>query len=102
MRDRILSGKFGKRRVYYPGMETVRHHPLQIPGNTRRTGQVARGFHRPSLPPRSGEFALPDDLTENGMKQAKPPREWVVYQTPPIGKDGPGIVVAERSDWERL
>ena len=36
------------------------------------------------------------------MKPPKPPREWVVYQTPPIGKDGPGVVVAERAEWERL
>jgi hypothetical protein len=36
------------------------------------------------------------------MHQTKPQREWVVYQTPPIGKDGPGIVVAERAEWERL
>jgi hypothetical protein len=36
------------------------------------------------------------------MRQAKPPREWVVYRTPPIGKDGPGVVVAERAEWERL
>jgi hypothetical protein len=46
--------------------------------------------------------ALPDDLTENDMIRAKPPREWVVYQTPPIGKAGPGTVVAERAEWERL
>jgi hypothetical protein len=36
------------------------------------------------------------------MTRAKPPPEWVVYQTPPIGKDGPGTVVAERAEWERL
>ena len=36
------------------------------------------------------------------MKRAKPPPEWVVYQTPPIGKNGPGIIVSERAEWERL